>query len=353
MKIAYVHDWLVFPWGAEQVFFDIIKATSNKPKIEFYNKQWQEFIKDMGKKWIYNQKNEYKIFTAFHKSGFTNPTNIEIESVLSWKNIDKYFRNLMPFFPIITKLLSQKIKKYNPDLIIISSFSIAKNINVNKPKILYLHSIMQYIWTLYEDYLNKFSGIKKHIFKFSSKYLRNYDKKYTKFEKIYFNSNYTKKEFEKMYNKKVEWKILFPIVEKPNYKNIDIENKFNIKWGYYIYIWRLVKFVKNLDIIIDAFNKNWKQLIIVWDGPDKEYLKSIAKDNIKFLWYINNKSDEYWNLLEKAKALVNITKESFWIVNYQAYLVNTPIISINWWAINEIPWKKTLIDNFENLWKVI
>ena len=354
MKIAYVHDWLVFPWWAEKVFFDIIKATKSKPNIENYDEQRKNFIKQMEKTWIYKQKNEYKIFTAFHKEDFPNPTDIQIESVLWWKNIWKYFRNLMPVFPIISLLLSKKIKKYNPDLIIISSFALAKNIKIDKPKILYLHSQMQYIWTHYEDYLQKFLGIKKLIYKLSAKYLRKWDKKYYKFDKIFFNSNYTKENFKKIYNIEAKWDILFPIVEKPSFQKIDLKKKYWIEWEYYLYIWRLVRLVKNLDMIIDAFNKNWKQLIIVWDGPDKDYLKKLVKSkNIKFLWHLNNKSDEYWTLLENAKALINITKESFWIVNYQGYLAWTPLISINDWAINDIPWKKILIENFKDLENII
>jgi len=38
------------------------------------------------------------------------------------------YRNLIFFYPIIMKILSWKIKKYNPNEILISSFAIAKNI---------------------------------------------------------------------------------------------------------------------------------------------------------------------------------------------------------------------------------
>ncbi|MBQ7616511.1 hypothetical protein IJS64_00540 [bacterium] len=38
------------------------------------------------------------------------------------------YRNLMVFYPELMKLLSKKIKKWNPDEIQISSFAIAKNI---------------------------------------------------------------------------------------------------------------------------------------------------------------------------------------------------------------------------------
>jgi len=336
MKIAYVHDWLIYSWWAEKVFFDIIK--------------WD--MKNIFDKNKYNIKEE-KIFTNFYNQNFQNPTNIEIEYVIWWKHIEKYYRNFMPFFPLITKQLWKKIKKYNPDLVIISSFAIWKNLDINYKKILYLHSSMQYIWSHYEEYVNKFSWIKKIIFKLSANYLRKWDKKYTYFNEINFNSNYTKKLFNEIYKQNSNWNISHPIVEIPNYKKINVFEKYNIKWEYFIYIWRIVKFAKHLDKIIEVYNKTWKQLIIVWDGPDKDYLKKISKKNIMFLGYIDYTNDDYRNLLENAKALINLTKESFWIVNYQAWKIWTKIISINHWAIEDIPWEKIFINNIGDLEKII
>ena len=336
MKIAYVHDWLVYPWWAEKVFFDIVE---NRMKKVF----------DKNK---YNIKEE-KIFTNFYNTNYKNPTNIPTEAVISSNKVWNYYRNLMPFFLIITKILSKKIEKYNPDLVVISSFAIWKNIEINCKKILYLHSPMQYVWSHYDEYVNRFFWIKQLLYKFSSKYLRTWDKKYTDFDKIYFNSNYTKQLFNDIYNKNSNWKIVHPLVKIPNFKKIDIYKKYNINSEYYIYIWRLVKFVKHVDKIIEIFNKTWKQLIIVWDGPDEKYLKSIAKKNIKFLGYIQDNQDDYWNLLQNSTALVNLTKESFWIVNFQAWKIWTKIISLNHGAINDIPWEKILLKNIEDLEKVI
>lgn len=336
MKIAYVHDWLVYPWWAEKVFFDIVQGRMKKVfDKEKYNIQ------------------EEKIFTNFYNINYKNPTNIPIKSVISSKTIWNYYRNLMPIFPIITYKLSKKIKKYNPDLVVISSFAIWKNLSIGSKKILYLHSPMQYIWSHYDEYVDKFSWIKKIIYKISSKYLRNWDKKYNNFDEIYFNSNYTKQLFNKIYNKNLKWNIVHPLVEIPDYKKENIKEKYNLNNDYYIYIWRLVKLVKHLDKIIEIFNKTWKELVIVWDGPDKKYLQSIAKDNIKFLGYIDCNSDDYWNLLENGKALVNLTKESFWIVNFQAWKVWTKIISLNHGAIQDIPWEKILLDSIDDLEKIV
>ena len=343
MKIAFIHDWLVSPGWAEKVFFDIIQDVLTKNENSKIYQNLKQF---------WNTNNiESEIFTNFYQSNFPNPTKLKINSVLNWK-IDKYYRNLLPIFPIFTKLLSKQIQEYNPDILIISSFSIWKNIDSNKIKILYLHSPMQYIWSHYNEYLDKFSWIKKIIFKVSSKYLKTRDKKYTNFNKIYFNSNYTKQLTKQIYNIE-NWEIIFPKVEIPNYKKINIIQKYNLKKDYFLFIGRTVKFVKHLDKIIKTFNKIWKELVIVWDWPDKQYLQNIANKNIKFLWYISSNNDDYRNLIENSKAVINLTKESFWIVNFQVGKIWKTLISINDGAIQDIPWKKILLNNFDELEKNI
>jgi len=342
MKIAYIHDWLIFPGGAEEVFFDII----NNNLLD--NKQ--------------EEKSEKKIFTTFHYNKYKNKSNLDIEAVVSGKYIRKYYRHLMPFFPVFMKKLSMKIKKFDPDIVIISSFAIAKNLDIgeNAKKILYLHSPMQYIRTHYEEYARKMQKqwwLKHKIYQYSSKKLRKWDINYNKFDEYYFNSNYTKESFQNTYNVKIKnWKIRNPLVKIASYQKISIENLFTLeKKKYFVYIWRLVKFVKHVDIIIKAFNQTWDKLVIVGDWPDKEYLESIANENIIFSWYIWNHEDKYWNLLAQSKALINITKESFGIVTKQALDLGVTVIWLNKWATPELEWEKILIDevSVKNLIKAI
>ena len=193
------------------------------------------------------------------------------------------------------------------------------------------------------------------IYRFVAKYLRKWDQKYVKFDKVYFNSKYTKKLACEIYWWKNDWwqkNIVYPIVEIPSFQTIDIVNKYNDLKNkqYYIYIWRLVKYVKHVDVIIDSFNKSWKQLVIVWTWPDEKYLKSIAKKNILFTWYLSTKEDLYWSLLKQSNALINITKESFGIVTMQALKMQIPVIGYNKWATPELEWEKILIkEQTENM----
>ncbi len=357
MKIAYIHDWLIFPGGWEEVFFDIVNN-----KLWWSNNIKKEILEDYYKinpnTW---NKHDKKIFTTFQYNKFKNESNLDIESVIKGKYIKKYYRHLMPFFPFFMKKLSSKIRKFNPDIAIISSFAIAKNLDLgtHTKKILYLHSPMQYIRSHYDEYakkIKKWWWLKYKIYQYTSKKLRRWDMNYNKFDEYYFNSNYTKKCFENTYGTKIDKaQILNPLVKIPNYKEISIKD-FSVKEKeYFIYIGRLVKFVKHVDIIIKAFNQTWDKLVIVGDGPDKEYLQSIANKNIIFAGYIWNQEEKYRNLLEKSKALVNITKESFWIVTKQALKLGIPVIWLNKWATPELEGEKILIEevNEKNLIKAI
>ena len=55
----------------------------------------------------------------------------------------------------------------------------------------------------------------------------------------------------------------------------------------YIYVGRLAP-EKNLELLIREFNSNGRPLSIVGDGPQKELLKNMAKDNIRFLGHVPN-----------------------------------------------------------------
>jgi len=74
-----------------------------------------------------------------------------------------------------------------------------------------------------------------------------------------------------------------------------------------------------------------------------------------FTGYIWNQEDRYWNLLAQSKALINITKESFWIVTKQALEIWVPVIWLNKGATPELKGEKILIEevNEENLIKAI
>lgn len=70
--------------------------------------------------------------------------------------------------------------------------------------------------------------------------------------------------------------------------DVDYKTIKTIKTAYkYLYIGRISK-EKNLEYLVNQFNKNGKGLTIVGDGLNIEKLKSIANKNIMFTGYIHN-----------------------------------------------------------------
>lgn len=299
--------------------------------------------------------NQAEIFTTFSDRKYlkTNKWNIKIKTALpkcfnylflkfyNKKNIlSKIFdyRNLMPLYPFLMQILSRKIKKYSPSKVVISSFAIAKNLNFCKnsykwnfkPKtFLYLHSPMQYIRSHKDEYLQKLSWFKLKIFKYLTPKLKKRDLSYTNFDQVVSNSKYTSNLAKKIYN--IDSKISYPKISEIFIKSEVSKNPQN----YFIYVGRLVRFVKELDKIITLFNKNNQPLLVMWSGPDEEYLKSISNWNIIFIWRISDPKEKK-DIIKNSRWLINITKESFGICTAEALLLWVPVFAYNDWASLEL-----------------
>ena len=323
-KIALV-NCRTMPWGVHKVLLDLISAQlkkhQGKVKIELFTLISEYPELEVQIPWSESQAtiaitqalplwlSKLFLYTKSHK--------IPILSSL----LD--YRNLMPLYPLLMKLLSLKIKKWKPDHILISSFAIAKNITPIPwvPTSLYLHSPMQYIWSHYEEYLNKFSGLKKQIFKFTASYLRKWDLKYTHFDKVICNSQYTQKLAEDIYH--IKSSVIYPKIKDEYYfAGISPAPK-----PYFVCVGRLVNFVRECELIIQTFNALKLPLLIIGDGPDAQYLKSIAGDSIIFTWWLDH--TDLIDTVKHSAWLINLTKESFGIGTAESLLMGVPVL---WYA---------------------
>lgn len=259
----------------------------------------------------------------------------------------------MFFYPVLMKILSRKIRKFNPEKLVISSFAIAKNIDVpNVYKMLYLHSPMQYIWSHYDEYNEKLKWRRSKLFHFIVPILRKRDLKYTEFDEVYSNSHYTAQLAKKLYD--INAKVWYPKIDDIFWQQEDIQ-----QWDlmdYYIYVGRLVNFVRETDRIIRLFNETKEHLLVVGSGPDEQYLKSIAWDTIIFLWQMAS-HEEILPILAKSRGLINLTKESFWLGTLEALALWVPVFGYDDGATPELVDKnsgilvnnknpKTLLTNF-------
>lgn len=140
------------------------------------------------------------------------------------------------------------------------------------------------------------------------------------------NSENTKKRIEKYYNRTAE--VISPGVEIENFPLITEKKE------YYFYAGRCIPY-KRFDIIVEAFNKNGKPLIIATNTDNLLYknLKKKSKSNIT--WILSPSQEELAKLYGEAKAFLFPPEEDFGLSPIEAMATGTPVIAYRAWGALE------------------
>jgi len=99
------------------------------------------------------------------------------------------------------------------------------------------------------------------------------------------------------------------------------------KDNYFLVTGRLLHY-KNVDTVIDVFNRRSERLIVVGDGPMKRSLMRMAHPNITFKGFVPD--NELSKLYQQARALVfSPSYEDFGITMVESLASGTPVIALH------------------------
>ena len=293
LKIALVHDFLLYPGGAEQV----LKVLSEMyPKAPIYTLLYDE--KKMSKEWGNKDiKPSYlQRFPEFLK---------------------KHYQWLLPFFPVIPETFD--FREY--DLVISSSGAWSKGIvtKLDTKHIAYIHSPMRFVWDYNEKYLQEINK-KPSLFKRSVfNYLRIWDRVAAERpDYLIANSKYTQNRINKYYRR--ESAVIYPPVNS-NQQTTDCKLKAE---NYFLIVSRLSPY-KKVDIAVEAFNKLGLTLVVIGQGKQEKYLRKIAEANVKILGWQNE--DIVQNYYKNARAFIFPCEDDFGIAPVEAMLNGVPVIA--------------------------
>lgn len=93
---------------------------------------------------------------------------------------------------------------------------------------------------------------------------------------------------------------------------------------YYVIVGRLVPY-RRIDLLIEAFNKMGRRLLIAGSGRDRERLQALAGPTIEFLGYVPDA--DLPDLLARARAFMFPGEEDFGIAPIQAMAAGRPVIA--------------------------
>ncbi|RJR31320.1 glycosyltransferase family 4 protein [Candidatus Parcubacteria bacterium] len=299
MKIALIHDHLTQEGGAEKVL---------KVLQEMYP-QSPTFTLLYDEKKLPSFKNK-KIVTSFLQ-----------KMPMALKKYQMY----LPLMPTATE--SYDLMDY--DVVISSSSAFAKGVitRTNTLHICYCHTPTRYLWSdthRYVEELHYNKLVKKFIPPLLTR-LRQWDRLAA--DRVDFfiaNSENVAGRIKKYYRR--DSTVIFPPVDTSNFYISKITADYYLTGG------RLVAY-KKFDLVVEAFNHLKIPLKIFGDGPIKDKLEKLAKQNIEFVGTVSD--DKLAKLYSEARAFVHPQIEDFGITAVEAMASGRPVIAYQAGGANE------------------
>lgn len=304
-KIAIVCDWIKDMWWAELVLSHLLEAF---PSADIFTSVfWQNWNK------LFDGR---KITTSF------------IQKIPILNKSHKLALTLRPY-----AFESFDLSEYD---IVISSSSAESKWVITKPNTLhfcYCHTPTRYFWSHYQEYINMMEfGILNIFWKYlMPKIVHNLRKwDFLAAKRVdYFiaNSKNTASRISKYYKKSSE--VIYPWIDT---------NLFYLseKKDFYLYVWRVIPY-KKFDLIVEAFNKNWKKLVICVNTVNKLQQKLEEESNANIVWIKNPKKSDLAKYYSEARGFLFPPEEDFWLVPVEAMASWTPVIAFwKWWATETV-----------------
>lgn len=296
MKKALIHDWFKDFGGAEKC---VQSFTNVWDDFDIYS--LIDFLGDKEREIILKGK---RANTSF---------------IQSLPFAEKKYRNYLPLFPFAIEQFD--LREY--ELILSSSYAVAKGVltHSNQLHISYVHTPIRYAWDLYHQYLNE-SGLDKGLKGWLAKYflhkIRIWDViAVNRVDYLIANSNYIAKRIKKIYCR--DSVVIYPPVDVDKFLFYDKKEDF------YLTASRMVPY-KKIDLIVEAFSKTNKKLVVIGTGPDMNKIKALASKNIEILGY--QPDDVLIDLMQRAKAFVFAAEEDFGLAPVEAQACGTPVICL-------------------------
>ncbi|MBI4994645.1 glycosyltransferase [Candidatus Peregrinibacteria bacterium] len=293
MNVALVHDYLLHLGGAERV----LKALAEIfPKAPIYTI-------------LYDEK---KCGSIFPKEKVTTSNLQKLPRLI--RNNHKY---LLPLIPRAVE--EWDFSKF--DLVISSNNAFTHGIitKAETRHICYFHSPMRFAWDWTHEYIKeqKAGRLKSAVIAHLLKKIRIWNQaSVDRVDLFLANSKTVQNRITKYYRR--DSTVIYPPVDISRFKIGKTSE------DYFLIISNLTPY-KRIDLAIQLFNKIRRRLVIIGDGPQKNFLQNIAGDTIDFLGFKDDETTAEY--LTHCRALIFPGEDDFGITPVEAFACGKPVLA--------------------------
>ena len=292
MKVAIVHYWLVGMRGGEKVVEALCRLF---PDADIFTHVYvPDAISDIIK--------ARRITTSF---------------ISRLPRAGKFYKSYLPLMPMALEQLD--LRGY--DLIISSESGPSKGIipPADAMHICYCHSPMRYIWNMFHDYREGTSRLTRLLMPPLSHYVRTWDAiSATRVHHFVANSHTVARRLQTFYRRESD--VIYPPVDTKSFVPVGVEELGT----FYLMVGELVRY-KRPDLVVDAFNRSGKELVIIGGGEMLASLRARAAKNIRILG--PQPFESLRHHYARCRALIFAGEEDFGIVPVEAMASGRPVIA--------------------------
>jgi glycosyltransferase involved in cell wall biosynthesis len=291
MKVAIVHYWLVGMRGGEKVVEALCEMF---PSADIYT----------------------HVYRPDRMSATIRRHRIETTFIARLPFSRGHYQMYLPLMPVALEQLD--LSGY--DLVISSESGPAKGV-ITPPgslHVCYCHTPMRYLWSGYHTYRQRSGRLTRTLMPAIMHQMRMWDlASAARVDHFIANSHNVADRIRKYYRRDAG--VIYPPVDLQGYDATAHREDF------YLYVGQLVPY-KGADIVVDAFNRMRKRLVIIGHGQDLPWLRRMCGPTVELLgWQDDAVLRSYY---ARCRALVFAADEDFGMVPVEAMSAGRPVIAL-------------------------
>ncbi len=291
-RVAIIHYWLVSMRGGEKVVEELCRMF---PQADIFT----------------------LVYDRDRISDFLNSRNIHTSFLQKIPRSKRNYTKMLPLMPFALEHFD--LQDY--DLVISSESGPAKGIitRADALHICYCHSPMRYIWDQFHVYRRGVSWLGRTMMSLTAPVLRAWDvTTAARVDTFVANSGYVASRIRRFYNRDAV--VIYPPVATDDFAIGEGKGEF------YLYAGQLTAY-KRPDIAVKACTEAGRNLVVIGEGEQEAYLKSIAGPTVKFLGH--QPFPVLRDHLSRCRALLFPGTEDFGILPVEAMASGRPVLAFD------------------------